>query len=929
MVPMLRWIVVLLPFALLSARAQLTVVSNKYGHRPGYIDHAALVVEPHGGYVEHSLYLTYSDHNIFDRDPNVEIVHRFNLPAGAIVNDLWLWMGDSVMQAIVLDTWHARKIYDSITVSLRDPAFLSRRGDQYELRIFPLQSGATRKVKLNYIVPTRWYGMQAVSELPLPMLMQSFARTKPLDLLFREREPIWGDPILGSLPDVVFTPLVDTNGYQFRHVRLDDITPISDPTLRYDIRFSEGTRFTATRRAGEDLAFQFGFDPVMLAGREADTTGRTFLLACDLSGWNSGNLEVLIKQSREAAHAATRPHDSLQVVYGVRGEIGTLADRIRIAHPDTIDALFDTLVARAARLAPVRERKPFIKIADSLAFECWAFPDMEKLAEVKRYNELIEAVYDQHHEDVLITYAHGAEHKERTTHFRAPILAHLDSLYERGGRVLSFFDYFRLTGIGKPGEEVIALSQVPSIDMETSPERMSLLQRVPTGRFSRHFRDDLVHNLRMYMRWDPDPDIREELLDDMGNPMVFSKSVKNGLLVVSTLWSFRIDGALKREISIPMLGLAVPTSGNQLLMPLFHRVLAMHAATPFDRVIFISNSDTLIEKDDADLWVNLYATAFGPNLPAFTTVNLVDGAFHIPPVVTDNQIDYYSTGYLFKRLADRSRGRHFESHIYPWSSIRTLLNPTNLPLADSLTITAVADGGRGFVQEIREVDPIPEDPNKARFFIGSAIAADSITFTVRGLYEYGTVERTFIHTVPVRTDTHAADAIIPAMLGNEHLRDMFAQLPRDTAGIVETAVRHRLLCDYTAFLALEPHDTITYMRNPFDEAGLVDAPLPATPGDLDSLVITAGPNPFSGTTTIAVDLPSAAEVTVRVTDMIGRLVRTLGDGGEGRGRRHYLWNGLDASGHPVPAGAYIVQVLARERAGEQLRRATCTLLRVQ
>jgi hypothetical protein len=48
-----------------TAPAQLTVKTTAYGSKPGYIDQVTLVFEPHGGYVESSHYLTYSDRNQF------------------------------------------------------------------------------------------------------------------------------------------------------------------------------------------------------------------------------------------------------------------------------------------------------------------------------------------------------------------------------------------------------------------------------------------------------------------------------------------------------------------------------------------------------------------------------------------------------------------------------------------------------------------------------------------------------------------------------------------------------------------------------------------------------------------------------------------------------------------------------------------------
>src|ERR1035437_10408709 len=72
-------------------------VPGNYTQAPAYIQNVTLVTEPHGAYVEQSMYLEYTDHNAFPGSQTVEIIHRFELPEGSVVNDLWLWIGDSVM----------------------------------------------------------------------------------------------------------------------------------------------------------------------------------------------------------------------------------------------------------------------------------------------------------------------------------------------------------------------------------------------------------------------------------------------------------------------------------------------------------------------------------------------------------------------------------------------------------------------------------------------------------------------------------------------------------------------------------------------------------------------------------------------------------------------------------------------------------------
>ena len=72
--------------------------------------------------------------------------------------------------------------------------------------------------------------------------------------------------------------------------------------------------------------------------------------------------------------------------------------------------------------------------------------------------------------------------------------------------------------------------------------------------------------------------------------------------------------------------------------------------------------------------------------------------------------------------------------------------------------------------------------------------------------------------------------------------------------------------------------------------------------------MAAYPNPFNPQTTIAFELPEADEVTLRVMDLSGRLVRELVAGRTyGPGRHEVVWNGRDDAGRQVASGTYFYQ----------------------
>ena len=83
------------------------------------------------------------------------------------------------------------------------------------------------------------------------------------------------------------------------------------------------------------------------------------------------------------------------------------------------------------------------------------------------------------------------------------------------------------------------------------------------------------------------------------------------------------------------------------------------------------------------------------------------------------------------------------------------------------------------------------------------------------------------------------------------------------------------------------------------------------------------PNPFNPTTSIQFDLPEAAEVTVNIVDMLGRVVMTLPAEQYQAGRSHQFQ--VDASS--MASGVYVYQVIARGSLQTYTSSSTMTLIK--
>lgn len=87
-----------------------------------------------------------------------------------------------------------------------------------------------------------------------------------------------------------------------------------------------------------------------------------------------------------------------------------------------------------------------------------------------------------------------------------------------------------------------------------------------------------------------------------------------------------------------------------------------------------------------------------------------------------------------------------------------------------------------------------------------------------------------------------------------------------------------------------------------------DAPFATVPGLQQNI-----PNPFNPHTTISFEVPDGgAEISLRIYDVSGRLVRTLIDGHEPSGARTATWDGRNDEGKSMASGIYYYRMTMPE-----------------
>ena len=83
------------------------------------------------------------------------------------------------------------------------------------------------------------------------------------------------------------------------------------------------------------------------------------------------------------------------------------------------------------------------------------------------------------------------------------------------------------------------------------------------------------------------------------------------------------------------------------------------------------------------------------------------------------------------------------------------------------------------------------------------------------------------------------------------------------------------------------------------------------------------PNPFNPDTQIRIEIPVHADLTVIISDILGREINRLGNQVFSPGLHSFSWDGKHFSGNQVPSGIYFYEVIANDlSSGKNLYRAT-------
>jgi len=232
-----------------------------------------------------------AEHFGYPSGRNLEAVVQFELPEGSIINDSWLWIDTVIIRADIIDRWTASTIYEDIVDRNQDPSVLYKNGPQdYELRIFPLPSDSSRRIKLNMLIPGDWNPEEVGHFIPV-----NFSRSgwEP-PTIHRVRyfpESGFANPQLRNHQENPLIPKTTSSGEVFyEYIRDGKNFQEQQPVILSDSPMDEGV-FLQTFERDDDHFYELALLPDAFLGLEEEN-GRKVLVLVQHEYLGSQNIDA-------------------------------------------------------------------------------------------------------------------------------------------------------------------------------------------------------------------------------------------------------------------------------------------------------------------------------------------------------------------------------------------------------------------------------------------------------------------------------------------------------------------------------------------------------------------------------------------------------------------------------------------------------------
>ena len=205
--------------------------------------------------MEYGLFLTFSSRGSNWTNPHdtVEVTLNFDLPEHAILHDSWLWIGNNIIKAKIMDKWTASTIYENIVKRRRDPSIIMKQSaTQYELRVFPMAGNQTRKVKITYLMPTTWNKNNVISQIPTEIINTSSNKLASFPII-AWTDSTWRNPQMINNPELSFVAKKDATYGDYHEAIIPSSKYSNTMSIGYNSPLVNGMYFSSHQKGSEGI----------------------------------------------------------------------------------------------------------------------------------------------------------------------------------------------------------------------------------------------------------------------------------------------------------------------------------------------------------------------------------------------------------------------------------------------------------------------------------------------------------------------------------------------------------------------------------------------------------------------------------------------------------------------------------------------------
>ena len=302
------------------------------------IDSANIVVKPHGIYAEITTEFWYRSVDLIKSTDTLEMYAHFSLPPSDFINDSWLWVEDTVVQAMIIDVDEATLIYENIVHRLhKDPSILYRRSTSgnYEYRIYPNVGNKSRHAKLSYYTKMNYVNGSAQFAFTPTILNIASNKSIPRNFKFYFNNNFTDIDFGANPPATNYSSDIEGEYVEFN-------TESSTLAQSFSYQYDFTTPYFSKSRIIDEQEYYFTMFDCKLLTSNYINQKINFLIDYDINRTSIPANEV-INQLRKAILDNFNSSDSINIMIGNKETIN-LFDRWVPCDKDTINYLLDSTI---------------------------------------------------------------------------------------------------------------------------------------------------------------------------------------------------------------------------------------------------------------------------------------------------------------------------------------------------------------------------------------------------------------------------------------------------------------------------------------------------------------------------------------------------------------------------------------------------------